>query len=645
MNQSIWKIVCLISIFSLIGCGGGEKSKKETAEKTQTIETFSGADPSVLVELGGAGFEEIAEKLGYQTYVIKPDEEIFFGDPRAVKGGTLRYITSRFPATMRILGQNYNYSENIDLIIPLCYESLLGIHPVTLEFIPSLATHWKISEDEMQFWFRINPNARWSDGMPVVAEDVVATWDLHMDETILMPSDQLVFGKFERPVAESKYIVSVKSKELNWRNFLYFGGMRLLPAHYLKDLDGTDYLENYQYKMLPGTGPYEIRDEDIINQESFTFTRRPDYWDADSYTGKYTANFDKIKVNVVKDNLPLVFEKFKKGEQDIYTVSKARVWMEECDFESIKKGWIQKRRIYSERPAGTSGYAFNMRKWPFYDRRVRYAFTYLYNREKMNREMYYNEYSMMNSLYSGSVYENPNNEKISYNPEKAVRLLNEAGYTKRNREGWLVHEETGRVLKFEIAIQKGSAYMVTPVQQMLKDYGIDMQIKFMDGNTMWKNLMERNFTIYMQAWGGLVFPNPETSLHSSLADKSNNNNISGFKNERVDALLDEYDECFNQQRRIEIIREIDSIYSDIHPAAWGIARNYWRLLFWDKFDYPEWMLGRYVGEHWDVFKFWWIDPEKEARLEEAMTKGESLPQGELDVLFWPEYLKGTGSDE
>ena len=64
-----------------------------------------------------------------------------------------------------------------------------------------------------------------------------------------------------------------------------------------------------------------------------------------------------------------------------------------------------------------------MREWPFDDKRVRYAFCYLYDREKMNREMYYNEYSMMNSLYSGTVYENPNNNSFKYNPQEAIKLL------------------------------------------------------------------------------------------------------------------------------------------------------------------------------------------------------------------------------
>ena len=73
------------------------------------------------------------------------------------------------------------------------------------------------------------------------------------------------------------------------------------------------------------------------------------------------------------------------------------------------------------------------------DKRVRYAFSYLYDREKLNKEILYNEYTIINSLYSGSVYENLDNEKFNFNPQKAVKLLKEAGYKKRNSNGILVH--------------------------------------------------------------------------------------------------------------------------------------------------------------------------------------------------------------
>ena len=150
---------------------------------------------------------------------------------------------------MRVLGQNSSQVLNSRTILALCYQGLLSQHPTTLEFIPALASHWKISDDKMTFEFRINPDARWWDGRQVTSEDVIATWDLRMDETILSPAEQITYGKFERPVAKSKYLVSVKSKTVNWRNFLYFSTMALHPHHILKDLDGTAFLEEYAFLL------------------------------------------------------------------------------------------------------------------------------------------------------------------------------------------------------------------------------------------------------------------------------------------------------------------------------------------------------------------------------------------------------------
>ena len=629
------KYILIFTAFLFFSCGSDTKEVKSITSQSDIVEKDTQTKP----EEGGYGFEQIAEDMGYTTYEWNESvDKTFFGDPKASKGGTLNYIHSLFPRTMRVLGQNSSQVLNSRTILALCYQGLLSQHPTTLEFIPALASHWKISDDKMTFEFRINPDARWWDGRQVTSEDVIATWDLRMDETILSPAEQITYGKFERPVAKSKYLVSVKSKTVNWRNFLYFSTMALHPHHILKDLDGTAFLEEYAFSVIPGTGPYILKDENIKNQESYTFERRDDFWAAKSPFNRYKYNFDKIKVSVVKDNDALQYEKFKKGEQDIFNVQRSRRWIEETDFEATKNGWVKKQRVFSEKPAGTSGYYFNMRQWPFDDKRVRYAFCYLYDREKMNKEMYYSEYGMMNSLYSGSIYENKNNNPFKHNPSEAVRLLKEAGYTTRNSDGWLVHSETNRVLSFEIVIQKTSAYMVTPVQQMLKEYGIDMQIKFMDYNTMIKNVNARNFNVCLLAYSGLVYPNPEGSLRSTLADQDDNNNVWGFKSPRVDELLDEYDICFDQKRRVDIIREIDGIFSDVHPIAFSIARNYSRMMWWDKFGYPEWMFSRYVGEYWDSLYYWWYDGLKDSNLKDAIETGKSLPVKPIDMKYWPTYL-------
>ena len=126
-------------------------------------------------------------------------------------------------------------------------------------------------------------------------------------------------------------------------NFAYF--LTLYPAHYLNELDGTAFIEEYLFKMLPGTGPYIIHEKDIINQESYTLTRRIDFWAKDNPFYHNMYNFDKIKISVVKDNDALVFEKLKKGEADFKEIQRSRRWIEECDFEATQKGWLKKQKI------------------------------------------------------------------------------------------------------------------------------------------------------------------------------------------------------------------------------------------------------------------------------------------------------------
>ena len=603
-----------------------------------------GADPTVSAKDGGNGFENIAASLGYQTQSFKGEDVKSFGDEKAVKGGLLHDEGSRFPATMRLFGKEANYLENYWIKI-LCYEPLLDRHPLTWEStVPRLASHWKISEDKIKFWFRINPDARWSDGRRVTADDVVATWFLRMDETILDPSQQVMFDKFEEPIAESMYIVSVVTKENKWENFATFASdMHILPAYYVDQVDGSEYLEKYQFSMMPNTGPYILKNEDIVNQESYKITRRDDFWAKDHLQNRYRFNFDLISWFVIKDNASLPFEKFKKGEFDYFEVARSARWVEDCvpeKMNAIDKGWMKKHRIFSDIPSGTSGYGFNMRKFPFNDKNIRYAFGYLYDREEMNKKMYYNEYEMMHSWFSGTMYENFDNPKFLFNADSAIYYLKLAGFEKKNKDGILINKE-GTPLSFTITIQKTSAYMVTPVQNKLKQYGVDMQIVNMDGTTEWKNRQERNFTIYLHNFTGSVHPSIEQWFRSDLADMNDNNNFFGFKNDRVDQLIKNYNSEFDLDKRIKIGKEIDYIVCETQPVAFGIKRLYRRFLYWDKFGYPEYMVDRFVGNRESIFFLWWFDPEKEVRLERAMANDTSLPVGDVDIKFWPNWMKNN----
>lgn len=586
-------------------------------------------DPSVSAEDGGPGFTGEGWKSNFTFPAL--------GSAEAVKGGRITMHMPSWPATLRLAGKDYNDTFNYRAV-DLCTEGLLMVHPITLDFIPQLATHWKISEDEMTFTFRLNPEARWSDGKEVTSDDVLATYNLLMDERILFPSTQLVYSKLNTPIAKSKYIVEVTAKDRNWRNFMYFGAsMRIFPAHEIS-IPGDEYLKKYQNSYTALTGPYEVQDEDVVLNKSLTLTRRDDWWGKDNpaWTGVY--NFDEYHFIVIQDE-NLAFEKAKKGELDYFWVNKSQWWVEELvpsKVEPLKRGLIQKQKFFNDAPIGTSGEALNTTRAPLDDLRMRMALAHLYNRELFIDEFFFNEYGPQTSYYQGGIYQNPKNEMLHYDPFRAVELLEEMGWTKVDSDGYRLKD--GKRLEFELSYRsKGSERHLTNYQRDCMQAGIKLDLKLIDGATFSKNVRQRSYDIGSMAWGGLTFPNPETSFHGKLAKVTDNNNITAFSDPRVDELCDEYDVEMDVQRRIEIIREIDGIVYAAHPYVLGWFSPCQRVMYWNKFSQPNFGVWRF-NDREDMMYSWWIDPAQEAALEAAKADpSKTLPTQPIQHKFWPRW--------
>ena len=320
--------------------------------------------------------------------------------------------------------------------------------------------------------------------------------------------------------------------------------------------------------MPTGSGPYVLLDADIKKGQQYSLTRRDDYWSKDDPMSKYSANFDRIQFDIVEDQTNLEYEKFKKGDQDffLFTSITTDKWLND-KYPAVDKGWIQKRRVFTDAPFGTSGVAFNMRKPPFDDIRVRKAFAHLFNRESIIKNLLFDEYLPTDSHNDNSVFESPESPVVRYNPELAASLLKEAGYTTKNADGILM--KNGKPFTIEFGIPKQVEKYVLYYQKDLRTAGIDLQVKIQDMNTLFKNAMARNFTVWWQNWTGLLTPNPETAYLSSLADKTDNNNVAGIKNSRVDELCRQYDTTFSRKEQIKIIQEIDKLVCETYSVALG----------------------------------------------------------------------------
>jgi microcin C transport system substrate-binding protein len=581
-------------------------------------------DKSVSAELGGPGFTG----EGWTTNLTYPA----LGVAAAPKGGTMRMYLADWPNTLRMHGENWNLAFNYN-VAAVCLESLINVHPTTLETIPMLATHWKISADHQTYMFRINPEARWSDGSEVTTADVIATWKLRMDPTAREPSALITYGKFDPPVAKSKYVLEVHCKEDAWLNFLAFGQMSVLPA---KDVSitGAEYLDKFQNAYTAVSGMYMVQPEDIKLGQSIALTRRKDWWGAKNPANAGLANIDRFEWSVVKD-LNLAYEKMKKGELDLYVVPRAQWWAEEIPkFESVKRGVLQMRKIFNDYPIGTNGIGINMKKAPLDDNGVRLALQLLYNRRLMIKKLCYDEYAPLTSYYQGGVYANPDNKEYGYDPVGAVELLEKAGWKDVNAELYRVKD--GKVLELQLIYDNQlSERFLTPYQQDCQKAGIKLNLKLLTPAAFFKNFTQKEFELAELAWGSNVFPNPEVEWKGELADQLDNNNGVGFKDARADAIIAEYNKTYDINKRIALIRELDGIIYNAHPYVLNWYPPFVRFVFWNKFGMPPWGCDRILSANDQFWASFWVDPAKEKALDEALKDAaKTMPVEDRENRFW-----------
>ncbi len=582
-------------------------------------------DKSVSAELGGPGFTG----EGWDTRM----EFLAFGDKDAPQGGSMSLALTDWPATLRMAGKDWNVQFNYFTKEAL-YMSLLELD-TELEYIPSLATHWQVSEDRSTYRFRINPEARWSDGKEVTSADVIATWKLRTDPTILEPSGNVMYGKFEEPVAISRYIVEVKVKEESWLNLMVFSvALKILPAHQIS-ISGSEYLDKYQFDYTATTGPYMVPEDKIETGTTITLVRRDDWWAEDNpaYDGRY--NIGQYKFMVIKDP-SLRFEKNKKGELDYFRINKAQWWAEEVPkLEAVQRGLLVPRKFYNDAPAGFAGLAINMKREPLNDVRVRKALQLLKDRKTLIEKLYFNEYEPLDTYFPGP-NANPGNELLEYDPFAAVELLEEAGWTEIGDNGFRVKDG----VELKIGLQYRSQLSergLTVYQEACKQAGINLDLQLLTPAAAWKNVREKEYELSSMAWGAIVFPNPEGMWHSRFADQKDNNNIAAFANAEVDALIDQYNREYDAAARTRIMHRIDEIVYNQHPYVLEHYLPPQRVVFWNKFGMPEWGVPRFLDDS-EMFQVWWVDPEKEKALEAAKADStQTMDASPMHHRFWEQW--------
>lgn len=538
----------------------------------------------------------------------------FAAGPR--KGGRIALNGHSAPKSLNYYLEN---SSSAAEVCSLMFESLLSRDPENAEYSPGLAKEWKVSDDGLTFTFKLDPAARWSDGAPVTSADVVATFEALVCPTNMTGPVKVSLAPFDHPVALSSDTVQFTAHEAHWRNLGAVGGLFILPAHVLR---GRDFNRmNFDFPVV--SGPYAFGE--LRENVSLTMRRRADWWAAGKLENRDRFNFDVIEYRFYgsQEN---AFDAFKNGLLDVYPVYTASIWVREARGAKFDRNWISRRSIRNRKPIGFQGFALNMRRPPFDDRRVRAALAHLLDRETMNRSLMFGQYFLHRSYWE-DLYDDAHpctNQFFSYDPPRARELLAEAGWSKDPATGKLMKD--GRPFEITyLANNDGSEKFIARYRASLAAEGITLKTDRKDWAGWVRDMDSYDFDMTWCAWSSGLEKDPESMWSGAEAAAPGGNNITGFANAEVDALINAQRTEFSLEARNEIDRRIDAIITSEVPYVLLWNTDCTRLLWWNKFGMPESVLSKYGGEG-DVIEYWWADPESEAALVDAMAIGAALPK-------------------
>lgn len=581
---------------------------------------------------------DIPKNLVWENGLDNPD----LGDPRAKKGGTVRlWEIGSYPSTFRRIGPNSNNGFRSRLYDEIGIDSI-GLHPVTGKIMPGVCNEWAVSEDGRTVYYKVDPDARYTDGAPVKAIDFLVSIYIRCSDYANSPFDKDYYREEISTVTwynDSTFSVTLPTQK---PLMPYKAGLNPVPPHFYSEY-GPDFTERYQWRVEPTAGAYYIQPEGVIRGQQVTMTRVKDWWAKDKKFYRNTCNVDNMVFRFIAEESKAL-ELFRVGELDMMLMLRPNVWHDKMEIAEVHNGFIERSTFYNIYPRYPAGLFLNTARPPFNDLNFRLGFQHSINMKRVNEVVYRGDYQQLNSYAGGyGRYTNPNIKAREYSPAKAREYFAKAGYTKQGPDG-ILRKEDGSPLKVEITYSSSSSSlksMMILLKEDARKAGVDLQLDELDSNVSYRKVMEKLHQATYWSWG-FTPPHPRThqSFHSSFAydEKGNTvpntNNINSISNEELDKAV----EAERKARTEDELQKSSWLVQDIvHDLAiWvpGYAPEftrigYWRWVKWPnsdttKFSYP--VVFDPTENH-----LYWVDEELKEETLDAKRHGEIFP--EQDVIY------------
>lgn len=557
-------------------------------------------------------------------------------NPLAPKGGTITHtaVGSSFDSTNPFIIRGTPATG-----VGQIYDTLMTSNPgEPFSVYGLLAEGVRLDPDREWIEFDLRPEARFQDGEPVTAYDVVFSFNLLREEG--NPFYASYYADVDNAIALNEHQVrfefsSTESRELP----LIVTQLPILPRHYWEPRDFTAPT----LAAHPGSGPYRISDVDPGRR--IVYQRDDDYWGKDLPVNVGRYNIDRVVYDYYRDR-DIAWEAFKAGLTDFRTDARAATWAIGYDFPAYREGLVKRITVPDVNPSLMQAFVFNLRKEKFQDPRVREALSLAFDFPWLNTNIFYNAYQRTESYFQNSEMQAdglPSEEELAllepYREEllashrseriftdalpidqpadlrerlrRALDLLNEAGY--QVEDGVLVHTETGKPLQLEVLLYDASLERV--VQPMLRNMarlGVQTTMRIVDINQYLNRQRSYDYDIVISHFPQSNNPgNEQRDFWSSEAAKApQSRNRMALAHPAVDALIEDIISAESREKLDTATRALDRV------LRWGFYTiphyhsGETRIAVWDKFGYQE-PFPKYAMD----LDAWWVDTDREAELQ------------------------------
>ena len=573
-------------------------------------------------------------------------------NPDAPKGGEISLYA---PGTFDSMNP-YSRKGRAGRLSWMVYESLLGASEATGEPLPGDAYNEgygllaeSLEYDAGKTWviFTMRPEARFADGTPVTATDVVFSHNLFLEQGLQSYADAVKRRVTGAEALDDHRVKFTFADGISRRSLIdQVGGTPVFPRKWYEETEAR--LDEPRLEAAPGSGPYQVKSSEV--NRNIVYERNPDYWGWHLPINKGRHNFDRIRIEYFADD-NAAFEAFKAGVYTFRAEGNSKTWATGYDFGAANRGHVVTEELPNGLPPTPTGFVFNLGREKLQDKRVRQAIALGFNFEWTNQSLQYGLFEQRHSFVQdthlqaedvpeGAELElleslgglipqemltepavrahssDPDRLNDRRNLRRAMGLLDEAGWPvggdgmRRNADG--------QPLRIEIPISaSGSATMSAVVESFvsnLKLMGIDARFDKIDAAQYTSRERDRDYDLIFDSY--VAFLEAGTGLHQRYGSQEaafSLFNPAGLASPMVDAIIDRALESDSQTAQDVALTALDRAlrFEFFMIPTWYLDKTW--VAYWDQYSYPETLPDYATG----VLDFWWYDADKAQALKDA----------------------------